>query len=219
LAGEFRRRTYYYSLFLVLEDNVNQGNVGKVMVFRYGTKINEMIEKELKPKAGTPKNPFSILAGREFLIDCVEKYGWNNYDASEFIGDATPLTIEGKELERTPEDQERAIKYITENMPNDLTKYEFREWTDEITKKVQNVIKNTLPDGRMTSELLGAAAAESASNPTPSADVKVEETTAEVEAEVDAPVTSGVEVKEEAVAETTSETKEPGDLNDLYADL
>ena len=43
---------------------------------------------------------------------------------------------------------QQIIDYLKENSP-DLKKYDYQEWDDEITEYVNNVILNTVPNGKM----------------------------------------------------------------------
>jgi hypothetical protein len=219
LSKEFKRKTYYYSLIQVVDDKVNPENNGKVFVFRYGVQVNDFVEKEMKPKVGVPRNPFNILTGREFLLDVVKKYGWNNYDSCQFVGDSIPLKLDGTPIERTQEDLDRVNKFLTDNCP-DMSKYEFRPWNDEIEGKVRAVIRNTVPDGRLVSKIIGAATEASNAAPTPTPQVE-----SVAPAPVSAPAPEPVQEKVEAPAPTpAAETAPPAkddvsSLDDLYADL
>ena len=51
LADNFSRADTYYSLVQIIEDTNQPDLVGKIMVFRYGTKINQKIESLLNLKA------------------------------------------------------------------------------------------------------------------------------------------------------------------------
>ena len=50
----------------------------------------------------------------------------------------------------------KVLGWLKENSP-ELDKYEYKEWTDEITEKVFRAIKNIIPDGRLVDQILNAA--------------------------------------------------------------
>ena len=128
------------------------------MVFKFGKKINDKIEAQLKPAIGTPCNPYDLFEGKLFALHITKKQKWNNYDSCEFVGDKCSLTIAGETtpIQKNKEDMAKVLGWLKENSP-ELDKYEYKEWTDEITEKVFRAIKNIIPDGRLVEQILSAA--------------------------------------------------------------
>lgn len=152
------RNESYYSLVQVVKDSNEPDLEGKIMVLKFGSKINQKIEKLLKPEFGAPINPYDVFEGKLFALHITKKQKWNNYDLCEFVGEKMPLELEGKPIEKTKEDMARVVEYLKANSP-ELEKYEYREWDQAMTDKVISTVKNIVPDARLVEQLLGAATA------------------------------------------------------------
>ena len=69
-ARKQKRRLSYYSNILVVSDPANPENEGKVFLFRYGKKIFDMIQDQLKAfefPNQDPVNPFDFWDGVDFV--------------------------------------------------------------------------------------------------------------------------------------------------------
>ena len=150
------RAESYYSLVQVVKDSNEPDLEGKVMVFKFGAKINQKIEKLLKPEFGAPINPYDVFEGKMFALHITKKQKWNNYDLCEFVGEKMPLEIEGKPIQKTKEDMAKVVEWLKANSP-ELEKYEYREWDQAMHDKVVKTIKNIVPDARLVEQLLGSA--------------------------------------------------------------
>lgn len=159
LAEKFSRVETYYSLIQVIKDPNQPELEGKIMVYKFGSKINQKIEAQLKPEFGTPCNPFDLFEGKVFGLNIVKKMKWNNYDACEFVGDRTPLVLEGKPVQKVEEDMKKITTWLKENS-TDISKYAYKEWDSETTEKVLNTIKKIVPDGRVVENIVTSAAGE-----------------------------------------------------------
>lgn len=160
LAQEsFGRVETYYSLVQILKDPNQPELEGKIMVFKYGSKINQKIEAQLKPEFGSPVNPFDLFEGRVFALQIVKKMKWNNYDQCEFMGDRTPLELDGKPIQKTKEDMQRVTDWLKAES-TDISRYAYKEWDDDLTNRVLDVIRRIVPDGRMVEELAHSAKSE-----------------------------------------------------------
>lgn len=86
VARTQKRNVNYYQNVLVLEDPANPENVGKVKLYRFGTKIFEMIKGALAPEFEdeSPMDPFDPWGGADFVIKIREVAGYPNYDKSYF---------------------------------------------------------------------------------------------------------------------------------------
>lgn len=152
LSDKFKRRENYYALVQILKDDQDPGMVGKIKVLKFGQKLNNIIQSELQPEYGKPYNPFDPFKGRVMALTVTIAGGYNNYDLSKFVGDETPLMLDGKPLEQTSEHMAKFVEFLKTNSP-DLSNYDFREWDDEIREKVRSTIENTVPNMR-TAETL-----------------------------------------------------------------
>lgn len=158
LAENFSRAENFYSLVQIVKDQNKPELEGKIMVFKFGKKINDKIEAQLKPLVGNSCNPYDLFDGKLFALHITKKQKWNNYDSCDFVGDRGPLQLPGEStpISKTKEDMAKVLNWLKENSP-ELDKYEYKEWTDEVTEKVYRAIKNIIPDGRLVEQILSAA--------------------------------------------------------------
>jgi hypothetical protein len=156
LSKSFSRKEDFYSLIQVVKDSNRPDLEGKIMIFKFGRKVNDMIEQQIKPEFGNPSNPYDLFEGKNFGLQ-VRKVGeWNNYDLCQFVGDKMPLYIDGSPVERTEEGREVVTTFL-QTGPLDLEKYDYSDWSDDENEKIMRIIRNTIPDGRMVSEIIGSS--------------------------------------------------------------
>jgi len=69
-AKKFLPRSQYYANVVVLRDEENPENVGKVMIFQFGRQIYGKLEKAIKPEYDDvdPFDPFDLWEGADFRI-------------------------------------------------------------------------------------------------------------------------------------------------------
>ena len=162
LAKKFSRKEDYYALVQIVQDKNKPEMEGKIMIFKFGKKINDLIEAQIEPEYGDSCNPFDLFNGREFAVH-VRKVGeWNNYDLCSFVGEKTPIKINGKQMQKSQEDMSAILEYLNSG-PKNLSSFEYKEWDDEVTEKVMGVIKNTVPEARVVNEILGSISNSSSS--------------------------------------------------------
>lgn len=156
LSKMYSRKEDYYSLVQIIKDPNRPELEGKVMILKFGRKVNDMIEQQLKPDYGTPCNPYDLFDGRNFVLN-VRKVGeWNNYDLCQFAGEKCPIVLEGRAMQKNAEDM-KAIQAYLNGGPKNLSDFDYKEWTEEVNEKVMAIIRNTVPDGRLVSEMLGSS--------------------------------------------------------------
>jgi hypothetical protein len=63
------------------------------------------------------------------------------------LDEKVPVTIDGAKMEKTPESLSK-IKTYLETSP-DLASYDYQEWDQQTEDFVNEVIRNTVPGGRM----------------------------------------------------------------------
>ena len=99
LAKSFSRKEDYYSLIQIVQDKNRPELEGKIMIFKFGKKLNDMIEAQIKPEYGAPANPFDLFEGKLFSVHARKVGEWNNYDLCSFVGEKCPIEVEGKKME------------------------------------------------------------------------------------------------------------------------
>lgn len=164
LAENFSRRQRFASLVQIVKDDNNPENVGKIMVWPYGVKIYNKLQAEMKPEFGKPHIPFDLFEGKPFLVHITQVAGYNNYDNSRFLDEKMPVTIDGKAMEKTQESLNE-IKIYLETSP-DLNVYDYQEWDQQTDDFVNEVIRNTVPGGRMIESVEKSNRTSVASTPT-----------------------------------------------------
>jgi hypothetical protein len=157
LADTFSRRHSYASLIQVIRDENAPELEGKIMVWRYGVKIWEKINSELKPVIGDKHDPFNIIDGKIFALIIAKVSGFNNYDQSKFLDKKIPLCLPGPIKDGKPSlepinantDKAMVFNWVKENSP-DLSKYSYREWDQETFDYVNHVITSVTGQGSVS---------------------------------------------------------------------
>jgi len=223
LSKNFARKEDFYSLVQIVQDKNRPELEGKVMIFKFGKKLNDMIEAQLQPEYGAPCNPFDLFEGREFSVS-VRKVGeWNNYDLCSFVGEKTSIKVDGKSMEKNQKDMEVILSYLNEG-PKNLTSFDYKDWDDDLTEKIMNVIRNSVPEQRVLNEILGSSAsapsrpAPQASRPAPSQPAsQASNPSSDLYDEVSNTKVSGYE--NTAATSAPSTPSATNSLEDLYSDL
>jgi len=160
LSKKFARKEDFYSIIQIIQDKNKPELEGKLMLFKYGKKLNDFIEAQLKPEYGSPSNPFDLYAGREFAVNVRKVGDWNNYDMCSFVGDPCSIKIEGIQMQKNNEDMNKITEYLNSG-PKNLASFVYKDWDDETTEKVMAVIRNTIPDERVISDIVAGVATSS----------------------------------------------------------
>lgn len=147
LSENFSRRQRFASLIQIIKDDNNPENVGKIMVWPYGVKIFNKLQAEMKPEFGKPHIPFDLFEGKPFLVHITKVAGYNNYDNCRFLDEKVPVSIGGTLMQKTTDDMVK-IKTFLEESP-DLSSYDYQEWDQNVEDYVNEVIRNSVPGGRM----------------------------------------------------------------------
>ncbi len=220
LSKNFSRKEDFYSLVQIVQDKNRPELEGKIMIFKFGKKLNDMIEAQLQPEYGAPCNPFDLFEGREFSVS-VRKVGeWNNYDLCSFVGEKTSIKVNGKAMEKNQKDMEVILAYLNEG-PKNLTSFDYKDWDDDLTEKVMGVIRNSVPEQRVLNEILGGAAS-APSRPAPQAAASrpaPQETSNAANDLYDEVSNTKVSGYENTTASAPSSSNATNSLEDLYNDL
>lgn len=212
LSKNFARKEDFYSLVQIVKDANRPDLEGKIMILKFGRKVNDLIEQQIKPEFGPSSNPYDLVDGKNFGLHVRKVGDWNNYDLCQFVGDRMPLYINGEAVEKTAEWAEKISSYLKTG-PQDLEKYDFKEWTEEESEKITRIIRNTVPDGRLVSEIIGASAEAPKSSGTSS-------TVNDFYEEANQRTTTASDDYEEAApAPAKKAAKSAPSLDDLYNDL
>ena len=96
-----KRQTRLYANILVVNDPAKPENNGKVFVYRFGTKILEMIKSQLSPldEEDDPVNIFDLFEGKNFRLKCGQVAGYRNYDKSSFTDKISAVAETDEEIE------------------------------------------------------------------------------------------------------------------------
>jgi hypothetical protein len=92
IARERKRKLTYISNILVVKDEANPQNEGKVFLFKYGVKIFDKIKEAMYPEFKDEQaiDPFNFWSGADFKLKIRKVAGYTNYDKSEFAA-SSPL--------------------------------------------------------------------------------------------------------------------------------
>ena len=99
-AKAMKRSKKYISNVLIVKDPANPENEGKVMLFKYGKKIHDMITGKMKPVFADdePIDVFDIDEGCNFKLRAKIVSDFVNYDSSEWAGQS-PLAKTDEEIQ------------------------------------------------------------------------------------------------------------------------
>ncbi len=216
ISKAFSRKEDFYSLIQIVKDPNKPELEGKIMILKFGRKVNDLIEQQIKPEFGNPSNPYDLFEGKNFGLHVRKVGDWNNYDLCQFVGDKTPLLIKGSPVEKTEESRNIITDYLKTG-PLDLEKFDYRDWSDEEQEKILRIIRNTIPDGRMVAEILGSSSPSKSSSAS-SGDSFFAESKPQAKAN---PSDAFFTEDSEPAAETKSSgsKKSSPSLDDLYNDL
>lgn len=150
IARSRKRKTTYISNILVIKDEANPQNEGKVFLFKYGTKIFDKIQEKMKPEFKDEQaiNPFNFWEGCNFKLKIRKIGGYTNYDKSEF--DSTSALFGGDDvrIEKIWKQQHALQPFIG---PESFKSY------DELKKRLFDVlggdIRGTTPASKTAEDL------------------------------------------------------------------
>jgi protein-tyrosine-phosphatase len=144
------RTTKYYSYVLVIEDEQHPEMVGKIMVYSYGYTIKEKIKAQRDGEIGDKCNIFDLGKGKDFQLIIKEKGGYPNYEASQFLEEAS-LKIWNEKSEKfiavpveegkitDPKVKKKVISFLKERDVN-LEDFQAKEWDEETRGKADTIV-------------------------------------------------------------------------------
>ena len=146
-SDKLKRREQYVSLVKIIKDPQHPELEGTYKIFKFGYKIKEKIDAELKPNFGDPTQVFDLFEGKNFELVITRQNDYNNYDTSKFSSSISAVVIgeKSKPAERVEEDM-GTIKTELEGAPS-LASFEYRAWDEPTREFVNSVIKMYLNPG------------------------------------------------------------------------
>lgn len=128
-----KRRLSYYANVYVISDPATPENEGQVKIFRFGSKIMDMIVRALKPEFPDeqPISAFDFWKGANFRLKVVRQHGQVNYDKSAFEKPSELMDGKDEYLERIWKQQHDLNELVSED--------KFKSY-DELHAKLQPIL-------------------------------------------------------------------------------
>lgn len=100
IARKQKRRLGFIANIYVVKDPANPQNEGKVMQYKFGKKIFDMLNDVMNPQFPdeAPVNPFDFWEGANFNLKARNVEGYRNYDKSDFSSPCALVKPDGSEL-------------------------------------------------------------------------------------------------------------------------
>jgi hypothetical protein len=149
IASERKRKLSFISNVLVITDQQNPENEGKVFLFKYGKKVFDKLNEAMNPQFADEDamNPFDLWAGANFKLKIRNVEGYRNYDKSEFAKPG-PLSDDDSEMESIWNKAHSLQEFIA---PSNYKSY------DELKSKLVKVLGVSAPAGYNTEENVTSA--------------------------------------------------------------
>ena len=155
-SEKLKRRQQYYALIKIIKDPQNPDLDGTYKVFKFGYKIKEKIDAELKPDFGEPTQVFDLFEGKNFELIITRQGEYNNYDKSKFSSSQSAIILGDAPAERNKENMAK-IKEELEGAPA-LATYDYQSWDETTRAFVNDVLRMYLNPGDSISEVTSPAA-------------------------------------------------------------
>jgi len=154
-SEKLKRRQQYYSLIKIVKDPQNPELEGTYKVFKFGYKIKEKIDAQLKPDFGEPTQVFDLFEGKNFELIITRQGEYNNYDKSKFSASTSAILMGDAPAERNKETM-TAIKAELENAPS-LVNYDYKAWDEDTRAFVNDVLRMYLNPGDSISAMTSSS--------------------------------------------------------------
>jgi hypothetical protein len=141
-ARKQKRKVEYIANILVLEDELNPENNGKLFLFRFGQKIFDKIQAVMFPKVKSraPMIPFDPWEGAPLRIIVKKVKGYRNYDDSEFEA-AGPIGSDG-EIEKWWKASYSLQAFVKADSKDPEGRPYFKSY-DELKERLEKVLEET----------------------------------------------------------------------------
>jgi hypothetical protein len=164
-SDKLKRRQQYYALIKIIKDPQNPDLEGTYKVFKFGYKLKEKIDAELKPDFGEPTQVFDLFEGKNFELIITRQGEYNNYDKSKFSASRSAIIMNGEPAERNKETME-AIKNELNGAP-DLSLYDYQPWDEDTREFVNNVLRMYLSPGNSIEKVAPSASSKNSAKKEP----------------------------------------------------
>jgi hypothetical protein len=154
-SEKLKRRQQYYSLIKIVKDPQNPELEGTYKVFKFGYKIKEKIDAELKPDFGEPTQVFDLFEGKNFELIITRQGEYNNYDKSKFSASTSAILMGENPAQRNKETM-TAIKAELESAPS-LVNYDYKAWDEDTRSFVNDVLRMYLNPGDSISAMTSSS--------------------------------------------------------------
>lgn len=152
VAKKLSRKESNFSLIQVVKYENNPELEGKIFIFRYGYKLNKLIQSELQPEIGEPNNPWNPLNGKVFLLYGTLAAGFNNYDKSKFSNEPSSIIFNDKTYDGSNEHKVELMEYLKANSPN-LESQEYKPLDDEQRNIIKRIV-NSYMDSKSSTTVI-----------------------------------------------------------------
>jgi hypothetical protein len=134
----------WYSIVEIVRDVQHPEYEGKFMIYQFGSKINDKIDEALKGSDYTDAvNPFGFEESPLFEIKLTkgnQKMDNGtvvaNYDGCKFISKTAPLHFgDNLTFDGSNEMKRAFVEWLEKDAPQ-INNYQWKEWSDELTEKV-----------------------------------------------------------------------------------
>ena len=152
---QFRRNVHYYSLVQIITDKQHPELEGKILIFRYGKQINQMLDQLIKgdPSIGRKSViPFDPFNGKDFILKISkgtndEKQEVNSYLHSSFDDGIIPISLDGGQtrVQNIPEDKKKIYDWLVANSPK-LDQVEMDISEEENEKQLIEAVRYAIGD-------------------------------------------------------------------------
>lgn len=152
---QFRKNIHYYSLVQIITDKQHPELEGKILIFRYGKQINQMLEQLIKgdPAIGRKSViPFDPFNGKDFILKISkgtndEKKDVNSYLHSSFDDGIIPISLDGgaTRVQNTPEDKKKIYEWLVANSPK-MDQVEINTSEEENEKQLIEAVRFAIGD-------------------------------------------------------------------------
>jgi hypothetical protein len=131
-ARDQKRRLHYIANIMVLKDQSNPENEGKVFLFKFGKKIFDKITLAMNPQYpdDPAMNPFDLWNGASFKLRTRMVAGYLNYDQSTFESPSA-LSSDDRELEKVWKSEYSLKEFVD---PKNFKSY------DDLKKRLTEVL-------------------------------------------------------------------------------
>jgi hypothetical protein len=152
IAEKLKRREQYYALIKIIKDPQHPEFEGQYKIFKFGYKIKEKIDEELKPAFGEPTQIFDLFNGKNFELIITRQGEFNNYDKSKFSASKSPILIGEIAAEKNQEFMAQ-IKAELDSAPS-LEPYEYNAWDEETRDFVNGILRQHLNPGSSIDDIV-----------------------------------------------------------------